>query len=129
MVRRSSKPAIINVTKHIEKLGFAREFVSMVAAFAVLAKTFAPFPRRGIFHIIRPLCRCPRIALGVQNQMHWLQLFILGWLSFGLTTVVFMFWLCQRTAAAIKDPIMPAALSPQRAEFGASKLSSELRSA
>jgi hypothetical protein len=61
--------------------------------------------------------------------MHWLQLFILGWLSFGLITVVFMFWLCQRTAANIKDPIKPAALSPQRAEFGASKLSSELRSA
>jgi hypothetical protein len=61
--------------------------------------------------------------------MHWLQVFILGWLSFGLTTIIFMFWLCKRTAAAIEDPIKTASLPPQRAEFGASKLSSELRSA
>jgi hypothetical protein len=58
--------------------------------------------------------------------MHWLQVFVLGWLSFGLLTVVFMFWLCKRTAA-LKDMARP--LSPQRAEFGGSELSSELRSA
>jgi hypothetical protein len=61
--------------------------------------------------------------------MHWLQLFIVGWLSLGLTTVVFMFWLCKRTAAGIKDPIQTGSFSAQRAEMGASKLSSELRSA
>jgi hypothetical protein len=63
--------------------------------------------------------------------MHWLQVFLLGWLSFGLATVVFMFWLCKRTAAAHKDKdtVKAGSLSPQRAEFGASELSSELRSA
>jgi len=61
--------------------------------------------------------------------MHWLQMFLLGWLSFGLTTVLFMFWLCKRTAAALIDPLKTAPLSPQRTEFSAKKLSSELRSA
>jgi len=59
-------------------------------------------------------------------KMHWLHVFILGWFSFGLATVVFMFWLCKRTAAAIKDP---GNAGPQRAEIGPSKLSGELRSA
>jgi hypothetical protein len=62
-------------------------------------------------------------------KMHWLQVFLLGWLSFGLTTVVFLFWLCKRTAAGIEDRVTSGSLSPQRAEIGASKLSTELRSA
>jgi hypothetical protein len=62
-------------------------------------------------------------------KMHWLQVFIVGWLSLGITTVVFMFWLCKRTAAGIEDPIQTSSLSAQRAEMGASKLSGELRSA
>jgi hypothetical protein len=70
----------------------------------------------------------PRITKGFQT-MHWLQVFILGWLFFGLTTVGFLFWLCKRSAAAIKDQVPFSSLPPQRAEFGASKLSSELRSA
>jgi hypothetical protein len=61
--------------------------------------------------------------------MHWLQIFLLGWLSFGLTTVIFMFWLCKRTAASLADPVRTTAISPQRTEFSANKLSSELRSA
>ncbi len=61
--------------------------------------------------------------------MHWLQLFILGWISFGLTTVILMFWLCKRTAAVQRDTAKAALLSPERAEFAASELSSELRSA
>jgi hypothetical protein len=60
--------------------------------------------------------------------MHWLQILIVGWLSFGVGTVAFMFWLCKRTAAAT-DLVKAGSLSPQRAEFGASELSSELRSA
>jgi ABC-type uncharacterized transport system permease subunit len=60
--------------------------------------------------------------------MHWLQVFLLGWFSFGLTTVVFMFWLCKKTAAGHSDIKAPS-LSPQRADFGGSELSSELRSA
>jgi hypothetical protein len=70
----------------------------------------------------------PRIAKGIK-QMHWLQLFIMGWLSFGFTTVIFMYWLCKRTAADLKDPVKAASLSPQRTEFSAGKLSNELRSA
>jgi hypothetical protein len=61
--------------------------------------------------------------------MHWLQVLIVGWLSFGLTTVIFMFWLCKRTAAALKDPAMAGSLPSQRAEIVASNLSTELRSA
>jgi hypothetical protein len=70
----------------------------------------------------------PRITKELKN-MHWLQMFLLGWLSFGLTTVLFMFWLCKRTAAALIDPLKTAPLPPQRTEFGAKKLSGELRSA
>jgi hypothetical protein len=61
--------------------------------------------------------------------MHWLQIFLLGWLSFGLTTVLFMFWLCKRTAATLNESVKTTSISPHRAEFGAKKLSGELRSA
>jgi hypothetical protein len=70
----------------------------------------------------------PRIVEGIKT-MHWLQTFILGWIFFGLTTVFSLFWLCKRTASGVKDPIKAASLPPQRTEFAASKLSSELRSA
>ena len=97
--------------------------------FAVLAKTFAPFPRRSILLIIdSALQDAPPHHEGVPD-MHWLQLFILGWFFFGLATVAFLFWLCKRSAAAIKDQVPFSSLPPQRAEFGPSKLSSELRSA
>jgi hypothetical protein len=62
-------------------------------------------------------------------DMHWLQAIMLGWLFFGLATVSFLFWLCKRTAAALKDPVKFNPIPPQRAEFAPSKLSSELRSA
>jgi hypothetical protein len=61
--------------------------------------------------------------------MHWLQIFLLGWLSFGLTTVLFMFWLCKRTAAAINKSVKTVPIASHRAEFTAKNLSSELRSA
>jgi len=62
--------------------------------------------------------------------MHLLQVFLLGWLSIGVATVVFMFWLCKRTAAAVKDPATLSSLPSARAEMGASnELSGELRSA
>jgi hypothetical protein len=67
----------------------------------------------------------PRIAKGFQT-MHWLQVFIVGWLFFGLATVAFLFWLCKRSAAALKDQVPFNSLPPQRAEFGPGKLSSEL---
>lgn len=70
----------------------------------------------------------PRIAKDLKI-MHWLQMFLLGWLSFGLTTVLLMFWLCKRTAAGLNDPVKTIPISPQRAEFSTKKLSSELRSA
>jgi hypothetical protein len=97
--------------------------------FAVLAKTFAPFPRRSILLIIdSALQDAPPHREGV-SDMHWLRLFILGWLFFGLTTIAFLFWLCKRSAVAIKDQVPFSSLPPRRAEFGPSKLSSELRSA
>jgi hypothetical protein len=61
--------------------------------------------------------------------MHWLQMFLLGWLSLGIFTVVFLFWLCQRTASIAHDPSKSASLPPQRAELATNNLSSELRSA
>jgi hypothetical protein len=66
--------------------------------------------------------------------MHWLQVFLLGWLSFGIGTVVFMFWLCKRTAATVgdnagKEAVKLGSFSPRRAEFATSNLSGEVRSA
>lgn len=61
--------------------------------------------------------------------MHRLRMFLLAWLSLGTVTLVFLFWLCKRTAAAVKDPIKLRLLSPSDPEFGASTLSSKLRSA
>jgi hypothetical protein len=63
------------------------------------------------------------------DKMHWLQMFLLGWLTLGIATVVFLFWLCKRTASTVNYPAKPAAFPPQQAELGASKLSTELRSA
>ncbi len=65
--------------------------------------------------------------------MHWLQMFLLGWLFFGITTVVLLFWLCRRTAAAVtaagNDARKLGAFPPRRAEFATSNLSGETRSA
>jgi hypothetical protein len=103
------------------------DFNSLV--FAVLAKTFTPFPRRSILLIIdSALQDAPPHHEGVPD-MHWLHLFILGWFFFGLATVAFLFWLCKRSAAAIKDQVPFSSIASQRAEFGPSKLSGELRSA
>lgn len=61
--------------------------------------------------------------------MHWVWMFLLGWLSLGIVTVGFFFWLCKRTAATVNDPVKVGSLPPQRTEFGGNNLSSELRSA
>jgi hypothetical protein len=61
--------------------------------------------------------------------MHWLQMFFLAWLSVGTATLIFLFWLWRRTAAAVKDPIKLSAVPPQRPDFATNKLSNELRSA
>ena len=61
--------------------------------------------------------------------MHWLQLFLLGWVSLGIATIIFLFWLCQRTASNVNDATKAPSLIPQRAELSAQKLSQELRSA
>jgi len=61
--------------------------------------------------------------------MHWVRMFLELWLSFGTVTVIFLFWLCRRTAGNVIDPVKVGSLPPQRAEFAGSKLSSELRSA
>jgi hypothetical protein len=66
--------------------------------------------------------------------MHWLQLFLLGWFFFGIATVVFLFWLCIRTAAAMNaatgsDAVKLGPFPPRRAEFATSSLSGESRSA
>ena len=63
------------------------------------------------------------------KTVHWLRMFLLAWLSLGTVTLVFLFWLCKRTAAAVKDPIKLGSLSPSESEFGTSNLSSKLRSA
>jgi hypothetical protein len=64
-----------------------------------------------------------------RKKMHWLQMLLLGWLSLGTATVAFLFWLCKRTAATLNHAARPASFPPQRAEVGANKLSTELRSA
>jgi hypothetical protein len=61
--------------------------------------------------------------------MHWLQMFLLGWISLGIATVIFLFWLCQRTATNVKDPVKSPLIAAQRAEISAQNLSQELRSA
>jgi hypothetical protein len=61
--------------------------------------------------------------------MHWVRMFLEVWLSLGIITVVFLFWLCMRTAASVDDAVKVGALPPQRAEFAGKNLSSELRSA
>jgi hypothetical protein len=56
-------------------------------------------------------------------------MFLVAWLSLGIVTLVFLLWLCKRTAAAVKDPIKLGSLSPSEPDFGTSNLSSKLHSA
>jgi len=56
--------------------------------------------------------------------MHWLSLLFLGWLSFGVPIVVFLFWLCKRTALAAgatpgkdKDKVKLGTFSPTQASL------------
>ncbi len=61
--------------------------------------------------------------------MHWVWMFLFIWLSLGVATVAFLFWLCKRTAANVNGPVKLGSFPPQRAEFAGNNLSSELRSA
>jgi hypothetical protein len=61
--------------------------------------------------------------------MHWVRMFLEVWLAFGILTVIFLFWLCKRSAVNIHGPVKLNSLPPQRAEFSGNNLSSELRSA
>ena len=36
--------------------------------------------------------------------MHLVKLFLLWWFSFGITTVLGMFWLCKQTARKLASP-------------------------
>lgn len=75
--------------------------------------------------------QAPRMAYSAQGTktMHWLQMFLLAWLSVGMVTLIFLFWVLRRSAAAVKDPIKFSAVPPQRTEFVTNNLSNELRSA
>jgi hypothetical protein len=48
--------------------------------------------------------------------MHLLRWFLAAWLALGIVTVSFLFWLCTRTATAVKDST--EFFSSQRAEIG-----------
>jgi hypothetical protein len=65
--------------------------------------------------------------------MHLLQVFLLGWFFFGITTVSFLFWLCTKSAASVNatanDAVKLGSFSPRRPEFATSNLSGESRSA
>jgi len=39
--------------------------------------------------------------------MHFLRLFLVAWLAFGIVTVLFLFWLCKRTAERTSTPHKP----------------------
>jgi hypothetical protein len=52
------------------------------------------------FIISVPPSRFGRSAQG--DAMYLIRLFLMGWLSLGIVTVFFLYWLCRRTAATIK---------------------------
>ncbi len=115
--------------KALKELGLRGTASPAVPLLAVLEKTFASFPSGWILHIIAALLQMPPPHREGDHNMHWFQVLVLGWISFGLTTVVLMFWLCKRTTPVTKDPVKFGSLPAQRMELRASKLSSELRSA
>lgn len=45
--------------------------------------------------------------------MYLLRLFLLGWFTIGMVTVVFLYWLCSRAAATDKEGTL-SSLPPQR---------------
>jgi hypothetical protein len=60
----------------------------------------------------------PQVALGANLfvrviQMHFLRLFLMAWLPLGIVSVFFLFVLCKRTAATVKEPGRVNPFSPQ----------------
>jgi hypothetical protein len=47
--------------------------------------------------------------------MHLLRLLLMAWLALGIGSLFYLFWLCERTAAKVKD--LNESFSPQRAEI------------
>jgi hypothetical protein len=58
--------------------------------------------------------------------MYLLQLFLLGWFTVRIVTVVFLYWLCSRTAATDKEGTF-SSLPPQR--YARDNPSQEVRAA
>jgi hypothetical protein len=61
------------------------------------------------------------------DPMYLLRLFLMAWLAVGVVTVFFLFLLCKRTAAAVKDP--GGFTSHRHADLGANNASGEVRAA
>ena len=66
---------------------------------------------------------CANIALAASiprirqvTAMHFLRLFLMAWLALGFVSVLFLFWLCKRTAATVEDS--GGSFSPTRSEVG-----------
>jgi|HubBroStandDraft_3_1064219.scaffolds.fasta_scaffold15869_4 hypothetical protein len=53
-----------------------------------------------LYNAIAP-SRFGRSARG--DAMYLLRLFLMGWFSAGIVTVFFLYWLCSRTAAPLKE--------------------------
>jgi len=61
--------------------------------------------------------------------MYLLRLFLMAWLAVGVVTVFFLFVLCKRTAAAIKEPGGFTSFSHRQTDLGAHRASGEVRAA
>jgi len=48
--------------------------------------------------------------------MHLLRFVLTAWSTLGVVTVFFLFWLCKRTAATVKDPDRLISFSPERTD-------------
>src|SRR5579872_6980447 len=91
------------------------------------SENICTIPKAGYLSYNAVSYRCSDIA--EEFQMHWVLVFVMAWFSFGLAKVIFMFWFCKQAAAAIEGPIQGASFALEPAEFGASNLTGELRSA
>jgi len=61
------------------------------------------------------------------DLMYVLRLFLMAWLAASAVTVFFLFLLCKRTAAAVKEPGGFTSFSHQQAALGANNASGEVR--
>jgi hypothetical protein len=63
------------------------------------------------------------------DPMYLLRLFLMAWFAVGVVTVFFLFLLCKRTAAAVKEPGGFTSFSHPQTDFGANSTSGEVRTA